>query len=69
MDLLTQSNLENERDEALKNFHSSFCAKCSCATCCLIPPESVAIALDALFTIDIKLHRLQKSKKYEVKIE
>lgn len=48
--------------DAMKDFHTRFCSKASCSTCCLIPPESVEIALDALFTIDIKLNR--DTKKY-----
>ena len=38
-----------------KNMKSlnGFCAKASCATCALIPPDSVDISLDALYTIDI----------------
>ena len=40
--------------EKLKNFHASWWQKASFATCCLIPPESVEIALDALFTIEIE---------------
>lgn len=38
----------------LKKFHTSWGTKASFATCCLIPPESVEIALDALFTIAIE---------------
>ena len=49
------SKEEREADEvAEKKYHESLCGKCSCASCCLIPPESVEIALDALFIIDIK---------------
>ena len=35
-------------------FHNSWSTKASFATCCLIPPESVEIALDALYTIAIE---------------
>lgn len=50
--------------EALKKFHGGYCSKTSCTTLLLIPPESVEIALDVLFTIDIKT---DKTNKYQVK--
>mmetsp|Transcript_43757 Transcript_43757/g.58036 ORF Transcript_43757/g.58036 Transcript_43757/m.58036 type:complete len:129 (+) Transcript_43757:3421-3807(+) len=53
-------------DASLK-FNEGFCVKASCATCCLIPPESVEIALDALFTIDIKISAEREPNKYAVK--
>ena len=40
-----------EKEE--KAFQTDFCAKASFATCCLIPPEAVEIALDCVFTMDI----------------
>ena len=36
-----------------RSFKNDFCAKASFATCCLIPPEAVEIALDCIFTMDI----------------
>ena len=53
--------------DKLDEYHNSKCASCSCAACCLIPPESVTIALDALFIIDIKINR--DTQKYKVKDE
>lgn len=47
---------DEERRKELDSFHNGICAGCSCVTTVLIPPESVEIALDALFTIDIKLN-------------
>ena len=43
--------LKAEKEE--KAFQTDFCAKASFATCCLIPPEAVEIALDCVFTMDI----------------
>lgn len=40
-------------EKAEKAFQNDFCAKASFATCCLIPPEAVEIALDVVFTMDI----------------
>jgi len=42
------------------------CAKVSCATLFLIPPDSVEIALDALFTIDIRQTKDSDPKRYRV---
>jgi hypothetical protein len=48
-------------------FDNGFCTKVSCATMFLIPPDSVEIALDALFTIDIKTKAMMGSDEYKVK--
>lgn len=44
---------EADRRKKVDSFFDGFCAGCSCVTTFLIPSESVEIALDALFTIDI----------------
>ena len=36
-----------------RSFRTDFWSKASFATCCLIPPEAVEIALDCIFTMDI----------------
>ena len=65
MDIMARSE-ETDRVEGkltykvdLQKFHTSWGTKASFATCCLIPPESVEIALDALFTIAIEKDRGQ----------
>ena len=55
------------KDDAMDKFNNGKCVKASCSTCCLIPPESVEIALDALFVIDIKTKA--DSNRYLVKDE
>ena len=49
-----QDKTQDQIDEEIDAFEDAFCTKVSCATIALIPPESVEIALDAIFTIDIK---------------
>ena len=65
MDERTEQD-KKEKDEELLKFRTGKCVKASCSTCCLIPPESVEIALDALFIIDIRVTAESNPKKYEV---
>ena len=55
--------------DALQKFHRGWCEQASCTTCCLIPPEAVQIALDVIFTVDIKINERDKTGKYKVKEE
>ena len=51
--------------KAERSFQTDFCAKASFATCCLIPPEAVEIALDCIFTMDI----VKNGPSYDMKKE
>lgn len=58
-DFLIENNDKKKEDVKEFNkkwvsFHNAWWTKASFATCCLIPPESVEIALDALYTIAIE---------------
>ena len=66
MDERTEDDKKAKEDAEYK-FQTGKCVKASCSTCCLIPPESVEIALDALFIIDIRLSVERDPKKYAVK--
>lgn len=61
---------ENEllvKEATMDRFDTSYWTKCSFATFALIPPESVEIALDVIYTVDIKKTEHDPEVKYEVK--
>lgn len=70
-----QEILDKEKETAaieatLEKFDKSYWTKCSVATCVFIPPESVEIALDVIYTVDIKKMEADREfPKYEVKKE
>lgn len=54
-----------KRENALRSYHNDWCARASFATCVFIAPESIDIALDALYTIAIKNDTAGKFKVKE----
>ena len=51
-----------QRANALSRHHNDWCARAGITTCFLVAPESIDIALDALYTIAIKNDTVEKFK-------
>ena len=59
---ILDASYAGDREKALDSLNNGCWARCSFATCALIPPEAVEIALDVLYCIAIKNDTTDKFK-------